>query len=125
MSAEQRLLATVSSSSRVNMETDLQTWIVKTDAAFNEISHLAKAGVVVLDPSGGILFSAWKMFSGVRDVLHAEVQAIHFALELALSRYLPKVAIHSDSLQAVNMLTRGKGSFLDRRCFTFRYYGYG
>ena len=84
---------------------------INTDAAFHQSSKEAQLGVVGRDSRGEIQFCATSKKNDILSPLHAELLAILYALQLAKIYDFKKVELETDSMVAVNEISKRSSSF--------------
>ncbi|OMO58928.1 reverse transcriptase [Corchorus capsularis] len=79
---------------------------INSDASFCAARKEVGLGVVIRDSGDGIVASASRLLYFVSDSLYVEVHALLFAFELALEFDITNCIIESDSLVAVNEISK-------------------
>ena len=71
------------------------------DVAFNLSSKTASLGMVIRDSSGRVRLCVATKIDRVYLLLHAEIKAILFGLEIAWTNSFTSLIVESDSLVAI------------------------
>ena len=86
---------------------------LNVDAAYSSDTKMAKLGMVVCDYLGNIYLCAVITLDNIKTFLQAKIKAILFDLETAHDFYYRDLLVESDSLIAIQEVSKGQGSFCE------------
>ncbi|XVF80384.1 hypothetical protein PTKIN_Ptkin15bG0065700 [Pterospermum kingtungense] len=86
---------------------------INVDVAYDQICGSAAVAVVARDSLGQVVHYSSRYIRRVHNVLHSELEAINVGPELALFNNLKNVEVESDSLMAIQEVTKSYSTFCE------------